>query len=135
MSNVALLARIRKRREHTVDLGEGKKISFLRPPEIDFPNFLVGEDGKRNWVVKPDDTRKYVCGWSGFTEADLIGDPSIASSDPVDFDADIWAEVCADRLEWQQKLGRAILDSVLDHINKRADVEKNSSSDSTANPG
>ena len=130
MSSKALLAQLRKRREHSVDLGGRRTIKKKSPPEIDFPNFLREIDGKRVWFIGPDDVRKYASGWSGFTEADVLG-AAIGSSDPIDFDADLWIEMAADKSEWLKKMADALLDSMVTTINERAEVAKNSLPDST----
>jgi len=74
--------------------------------------------------------RKYASGWSGFTEADVLG-AAIGSSDPIDFDADLWIEMAADKSEWLKKMADALLDSMVTTINERAEVAKNSLPDST----
>ncbi len=121
----ALLAALKRRREKSVDLGEGRAVTFLRPLESDMGSMLSGEGAERTWSVTIEHVKKFVNGWSGFTEADLLG-ASIGSSDPVSFDPDLWAEVCADDIETVQKVAQAILKSVIDHLSEQADVAKNS---------
>ena len=121
-----LLAQLKKRRERSVDLGDGLSVQFLRPAEAEFPSMLATTDGgQATWSVGIEQVKRCVTGWKGFTEASLLGG-AIGSSDPLDFDAEVWAEVCADRIEWNQKIAKAILDSVIDHLTKRDETAKNS---------
>lgn len=126
MSTNVLLAQLRKRREKKVDLGDGKSVTFHRPPESEMAALLFGDGTKeRTITVGLDQVRKYVVGWSGFTEADLLG-AGVGSSDPVDFSADLWAEVCSDDMGWINQIAEAILKSVVDHWSAKDAVAKNS---------
>ncbi len=120
-----LKATLRKRREKTVDLGDGKSVIFRRPTEVEMPLLLVGEGDDRRWEIGIDQVRKCVTGWNGFTEADLLGS-AIGSADPVAFDLELWDEVVSDNVAWTQKIGQAILDAVVAHINDKAELAKNS---------
>lgn len=122
-----LLAQMRRNREQSVDLGDGKSVTFRRPPEAEMNALLVSEPGsdKVTFSVDVQHVRKYVVGWKGFTEADLLGS-AIGSDTTVEFDVDLWDEMCSDRLEWVTKVAKAILDSVVHFINNRADNAKNS---------
>ena len=123
-----LLAQMRRNREQSVDLGDGKSVTFRRPPEAEMNALLEptapGSD-KVTFMVDVQHVRKYVVGWKGFTEADLLGS-AVGSDTPVEFDAELWDELCSDRLEWVTKVAKAILDSVVQFINNRADTAKNS---------
>lgn len=128
MSNPALVARVRKMREKTVDLEAGKKLTFLRPPEADMPGLLKPVEGdatKMRWDVDIEHVVKYAVGWEGFLESDLLPG-GIGGSDPVEFDRDLWAEVVGDRIEWKTKVANAILTAVVDHYNAREEAAKNS---------
>jgi|SRR5690606_23768721 len=122
-----LLAQMRRNREQSVDLGDGKSVTFRRPPEAEMNALLQSEPGsdKVTFSVDVEHVRKYVVGWKGFTEADLLGE-TVGSDTPVDFDRDLWDEMCSDRVVWVTKVARAILDSVVLFINSRADAAKNS---------
>lgn len=125
MSAKVLLAQLRKRRQKTVDLGGGKEVTFLRPAEAEMAGLLTGEGDTRTWNVGVEQVRSLVTGWSGFTEADLLG-ADIGGSDVVEFDADLWAEVCSDDITWVRQIGDAILQSVVTHITERDAIAKNS---------
>lgn len=125
MTTSATLLALRRQRERTVKLGEGKKVTFLRPPEVEMSTLLHGDGDTRVWKVDIAEVRKYVCGWEGFTEADILG-ASVGSSDPIPFDAELWGELVNDNVVWKVKVAEAILESVVDHINKQDAVAKNS---------
>lgn len=126
MDSRALLAARKRRREKSVTLDGGKKILFMRPSETDMAGLLTGDGDKRTWVVTLDHVRKFVTGWEGFTEADVLG-ASVGSSDTVaEFDAELWSEMVGDNVEWVAKVADAILKSVIDHLSERESVAKNS---------
>lgn len=125
MSASATLLTLRRQRENTVKLGEGKAVTFLRPPETEMTSMLHGEGETRTWVVGIAEVRKYVNGWSGFTEADVIG-AAVGSSDELPFDSELWGELVSDKIEWMRKVADAILKSVVAHINRQDGVAKNS---------
>lgn len=127
----ALLAALKRRREKTIDLGNGKSVTFLRPTEAEMGALLEVNGEQRTWNVGVEHVRKFVVGWSGFTAADLLG-AAIGSSDPVEFDRELWAEVCADDIAWIRQVADAILKSVVDHITEKDSAAKNSSGDSTS---
>jgi len=126
MDRRALLAALKRRREKSVDLGGGKKVFFMRPAESDMPRLLKGDEDAKRWEVTLADVRTYVCGWEGFTEADILGATVGASDVKVDFDAELWSEVVSDDLEMINTVAEAILKSVVDFISEKAEVEKNS---------
>lgn len=123
--NNTLLAKLKKRRERTVDLGEGRSVTFLRPTEAEFPSMLKLDAGQATWSVGVEHVKALVTRWSGFSDATFVGE-TVGSTDPIPFDADLWAEVCSDRMEWNQKIAGAILDSVVEHITERDAIAKNS---------
>ena len=125
MEQRALLAALKRRREKTVDLGGGKTVTFLRPPESEMGGLLKTEGDSRTWLVGVEQVRKYVTGWSGFSEATILGE-SVGSSDPLEFSADLWAELAADNIEWSSKVAAAILEAVVAHVNAQAATAGNS---------
>lgn len=132
MSKDILLAQMRRRREQVVPLGGERSVTIVRPPETEFGSMLKHVDVEKKlgtWEVGPEHVRKYTVGWEGFTEADLLG-PEIGASDiKVPFDPEVWAAVAADSTEYQQKVADAILKSVVDHLNGKAETAKNSKPD------
>ena len=126
MSNTsALLLALRRQREVTVKLGGAKKVTFLRPAEVEMAKLLHGTGDTRTWEVGLAEVQSCVVGWDGFTEADVLGQ-AVGSSDPLAFDAELWALLVADKIDWMRKVADAILKSVVDHINKQDATAKNS---------
>jgi hypothetical protein len=125
MDSRALLAALKRKREKTVDLGDGKKVFFLRPAESEMASLLSGEGETRTWAIGVDHVRKCVTGWDGFTEVDILG-AGVGASDPVPFDADLWAELCGDDIAWVRQVADAILKSVVDHLQAEEAAAKNS---------
>lgn len=125
MATSALVLALRRQRENTTDLGEGKRVTFLRPPETEMTKMLHGDGDTRTWVVGIAEVRQCVVDWGGFTEADIKG-AAVGSSDPLPFDSELWGEMVSDRIEWMRKVADDILKSVVKHINKQDATAKNS---------
>lgn len=127
MAGTQVLALLKKRREKTVDLGDGRKVKFLRPSEIEYGRMLKPDPtdpSKATWVVGVDDVKRCVFDWEGFTEASILG-AEIGSSDPVPFDPELFAELATDQIEWVTKVANAILESVVENIEQRNKEAKN----------
>jgi len=127
MDSKLILAQRLKKREHKVDLGGGRSVTFLRPTEVEMGGMLVKhptDPTKMTWKVELEDVKRCVFDWT-FTQADLLG-ADIAPPDPVPFDAALWAEVCSDSVEYVNKVADEILESVVEYINKREAARKNS---------
>ena len=86
-------------RERWVDLGDGKRVCFMRPAQTE----LRGLAG----VSFVDVACKRVVRWEGFTEADLIGNEGGDAAVP--FSADLWAELARDRLDYVEKVVEAVV--------------------------
>ena len=121
--SAALIARLRVARQLWIDLEPGKRVQIIRPTESDIGEFLRGENGGRAMVADLAQVRKYVTGWEGITEADLLG--ASGASDPVPFDAELWGEVVADRGDWLKIVAAALLASIVKHFDQKAAAEKN----------
>lgn len=125
MEPKALLAKVRARREKKVDLDETHKVTFLRPPETEMSELLSVDGDQRTWSVDVSHVKRFVVGWEGFTEEDALG-KGVGSTDPLEFSAELWAEMVGDRAEWSSKVAAAILKAVVSHVNGKAEAEKNS---------
>jgi hypothetical protein len=123
-----VLALLKKRREKWVDLGDGRKVKFLRPSEIEYGKMLVmdkADPSKASWSVGAEDVRRCVCDWEGFSEASILG-PEIGASDVmVPFDKELFDEMVSDEIAWVSKVANAILDSIVEHIESRTKEAKN----------
>lgn len=121
-------AALRKRREKWVDTDEGKRVQFRRPTESEMGAHLEvrgqGESATSTWVIRNDDVFKYVVGWEGYTEADILG-AAVGASDPLPFDADLFREFALDNVDLLGKVAKGILDSILAYISEKAAVAKN----------
>ena len=123
MNAAGHIARLRAARQSWVELEPGKRVQILRPAEAELQDFYT----------RPEQTeidrallcaRKYVTGWEGVTEADLLG-AAIAAPDPVPFDADLWAEVVKDRMDWLGVVSQALLAAIRLHEETKAAAAKN----------
>lgn len=128
----ALLAALKRRRENSVEVAPGKKVSFTRPPESEMGDMLISKPGEKTgvWVITIDHVKKYATGWSGITEADILG-AAVGASDEVAFDSDLWAEMVGDNIEWVTKVANGILKSIVDHLAAQDAAAKNSEPAST----
>lgn len=119
-----LIKQLRAQRQSWVDLEAGKRVQIIRPTESEFPSFLSGEGDQRRIAVSIEQVGKYVTGWDGFSEADFLG-AAVGASDPLPFDAELWAEVVADRSPWVATVSTALLTAMTDHFQQKAKVSKN----------
>jgi hypothetical protein len=103
---------LRAQREGRVEVEPGKFVRFLRPAETEFVRVIGG--------VTADHVCEYVCGWDGFSEADLLG-----ANEPATFSADAWAEYARDRVEVVSKVAQAIADAITLHLQQRSAAGKN----------
>lgn len=110
-----LIQKIQQRREFRVELGDGKSVTLLRPPEAEF--FVIGRTG-----IGVAELERYARGWSGFTEADLYAG---GGSDEVPFDAALWREVVSDRADWMGKCALALVEVVQRRADERNTAEGN----------
>ena len=111
MNATALLQKLRKARTELADLGEGKKLSFLRPPEAEFGTLSRG--------VTVELIVKYSTGWEGFVEHDLLRN---GNQDPVEFHAEVWAEMLADRADWITNVANAMVEACTRRFELRKDA-------------
>lgn len=132
MASKQLIDALLRRREQVVKLEEGKSVTIRRPPETQMGDLLTvdAENKKSTWRVGVDDVKKYTVGWDGFTEADILG-PSVGGSDPVPWDKDLFAVYIDDNQKYVGKIAQEILDSVVAHVNKQAELGNDSGSGST----
>lgn len=117
-----LIERLQAQRKHWVDLGDGRKVQYMRPPEVELPRLING--------VRIEHVTQYVCDWKGFSEATLLG-AAVGSSDPVEFDRALWAEVVADDVKLLGVVAEALAGAATAYLAERTAVEKNSAPSST----
>lgn len=128
-----LIAQLRAARESWVELGGGKAVRIRRPAEAEFPGFVHVVDGVRQLRIELAEVQRYVTGWRGFTEGDLLG-PTVGNSDPLEFNAEVWAEVVADHADWIAATAEALLKAITGHFDRTQAASGNSQPTSTPTP-
>lgn len=115
-----LIAQIKAQRlswvelEPAADGRQAKRVQITRPPETAMPDFVAKTDeGQYTLKAEIRHVNAYTVGWEGFIESDLVG--PAGASDPVDFTAELWQTVVADKMAWLQTVARAILESIVRH--------------------
>lgn len=120
-----LIAQMRDQRKSWVELepatatAPAKRVQIIRPAESDLAGMIAPaedpgvSDGGVSIRVDMAEVKRFTVGWDGITEADLVG--AAGSADALDFSADLWAEVVADRVAWKVKVARAILGAITAH--------------------
>lgn len=125
MTNDGLIAALKRRREKWIDVAEGKRVKITRPPETEMGALLKVDGDRKLWAVGIEQVQRYVVGWEGYTEADLLGE-GVGASDPLPFDAELWRLVCADDVELMTKVADGILNAVVGHLAAKDESAKNS---------
>lgn len=118
MDAQALIRRLLEQRESRVELQPGVFVTVRRPDEAGLPAWL--KDSRQ-----ADTYLQCVVGWSGMTEAVLLG-PAVGGSEPIEFDAQLWLTAARDRGEWIQAISAHLAQQVEAHMSTRALVAKNS---------
>lgn len=117
----SLVERIQAARQSRVP-SQGKTFVVRRPTDLEMVEM-------RDMQVKQGDLiTRFVCGWDGFTELDLVpgGGP-----DPVPFAADVFGEYIADHPEHWDAITRAVMDGYQAHKTAQGESLKNSPPGST----
>jgi len=113
----ALIARMDEQRTRWVPLPDGKRVQVRRPLQTELRLFVGGG-------VSIEHVCQYVCGWDGFTEADLLG-AAVGSSDPLPFAAELWDRVVRDRIDYVQPVAEAMASAIGDYLQTIGSAEKN----------
>ena len=121
--SATLITRLLAARQTWVELEPGKLVQIIRPPEAALYEFnLQGSENNIDRMLRC--VTKYVTGWEGITEADLLG-AALAPADAVPFDAAIWAAVVADRVHWIRVVMDALIDAINTHDHAKQAAAKN----------
>ncbi len=107
MSKV-LIERMRKQRELEVKVGN---FTFIARRPTDAQLIEVGRN--------IDLCEKFVIGWNGVTENDIIGG---GGTDPIPFSAALWAEMYGDHPEFWEPIAAAILAAYQAHAASAAET-------------
>lgn len=125
----SLIARVLAQRDSWLTLreaAEGKpalRVQLRRPPEGEFHRFS-GRPGVSRSQQMAELVPAYTVGWEGFTEAELLG-PAVGASSPVPFDAELWAVVLLDNLEWLGACANHLTGLVSQYLAARETATKN----------
>ena len=111
-----LIARMDEQRTRWADMPDGKRLQFRRPLETDMHRFRGG--------MGVEELCGHLCGWHGFTEADLLG-PAIGSSDVLPFAPELAVRVVRDRAAYVAPLMDAMVQAITEHLDTKADTAKN----------
>jgi hypothetical protein len=112
----SLINRLLSQRESWLDLEPGKRVKVRRPPELEAVDLRHG--------VTLEHVTKYVVGWEGITEADLLG-ATVGSDTVPAFSADVWTIVVTDRMEWFALVRNKIMELVVEHLTAKDAAAKN----------
>jgi hypothetical protein len=115
MSN-ELLAKIKAQRQFKIKVG---KFTFMARRPTDVEIVKITRDGAEWFEI----ATSFVNGWEAVTENDVVGG---GGSDAVRFDERVWREWCADRPDFWQPIGTAVLKAYETHSERTAELEKNS---------
>lgn len=86
-----LVARLLAGREFDVELGAGRRLRLRRPPEVRLGALVRG--------LEFEDVVACTVGWSGITEADLLG-ATVGSDAAIEWRPGRVAEVLGERSDW-----------------------------------
>jgi hypothetical protein len=109
MSNV-LIEKIRKARENSFQI-DGKTFIIRRPSGLE----IITSGG----YLPADLIKKFVVGWEGITEMDIIPGGTGA---PVEFDAELFSQWIEDKPQYWQKIAEAVKSSI-DEYQRKMDEE------------
>lgn len=110
-----VIAAMRRAREGFTEL-DGFRFTWRRPTVAEATALYMADAGDI------DVARKFVIGWSGIHESDLV--PS-GGADAVAFSAELWDEWLADRPQWWKPLSDAILGAYRAYSESLKAAEKN----------
>lgn len=110
-----LIQRLRQQRERWVDLGGGLRVQVLVLRETEMPQL------SRRPLV--DIVVDQAVGWSGFTEATLLGAHD-GASDALAFSAELWGEVARNSMEYVRLVGDVLVAHATQVMQERAAAKK-----------
>lgn len=116
MDAATLVAKALEQRDTWVDLGGGKRVRLRRPPAAEM--FVFGR------AAKPEQFLRTVVGWSGFTEADVLG-AAVGGSSEVAFDVELWVVLALDQIDWIGKVSESLVASITTYLQQQEAARKN----------
>ena len=118
-----IIAALRAARTSWVEIDPGKRVQITRPPEAALHEFSRRAD-ETHVELMLRCVCKYVVGWEGITESDLLG-TAIGPAEPVPFASDLWACVVADRAQWLGTAMNGLVDAINAHEAAKQAAAKN----------
>ncbi|MCL4695451.1 MAG: hypothetical protein KJ023_00090 [Burkholderiaceae bacterium] len=103
---------LQQQRRQWLEIEPGKRVRVVRPREAQWGRFAAG--------ITVEHAAEFVDGWEGYTQADLVG-AAVGSSDPVEFDAELWAEYVLDHAG---SVGRKVVEALRDAIAQALDARE-----------
>mgnify|MGYP000983804214 CR=1 FL=1 len=116
MSPEQLIARLLAQRESWVEVEPGRRVKVRRPDESEMADFRAG--------MSVELMLRHIVGWEGFTEADILG-AAVGASDPVAFDAALFATIARDHMAWFEPVSVEIATRIAEHWKARDATAKN----------
>lgn len=116
--SASLAEKIRIARHGSVEV-KGITFNYSRPTDIQMSNLYQEFQGE---YQKPEIAKRFVFGWSGVKESDLIPE---GSDKDVKFDSDTFEEWLNDARDYWAPLCEAILGAYVDYSTEREDAVKN----------
>lgn len=90
-----------------------RRVQITRPTETEQPAFLQRKGDGFQWSADIEHVKRFVVGWDGFLESDLVG--AAGGDQPVPFSAALWADVCTDSSDITAKVAEALLTALADY--------------------
>ena len=113
--SASLADKIRQARESSVEV-MGKRFSYRRPTDIQMASMHAEFDGKYS---KYEVAKRFVFGWQGVTERDLISEGS-----DNDASFDVFPDWLEDARDYWTPLYEAIMGAYLEYSESREEAEK-----------
>jgi hypothetical protein len=117
--SASLAEKIRRARECSVEI-QGITFRYNRPTDVQMAALHDEFNGRYS---KPEIARRFVIGWGGISEADLI--PGGSADTPAVFDSEAFGEWLDDARNFWTPLYEAILGAYADYSAARDDEVKN----------
>ena len=111
-----LLQQLRKQRELKIQLTNKLSVTARRPTQLQFEE--IREKGRYADLGK-----RYIIGWDGFTENDIVGG---GGTDKVPFDEELWGDWFEDHSEHWMKIATSVIDAYNAYNKSTEEAAKNS---------
>lgn len=113
-----LLSRLRKQREEPLPIGDGRVVLMLRRPA-----HVEGIRSLKNAEIDFDYCSKFIVGWSGVIERDILGDQG--GDEPVPFDPLLVPEWIGDKPDLLDAIREKCMAMVKAFVERQEALAKN----------